>query len=326
MKTVLFIEKQIHVRDNFIKLLTDRISFFNIVTADSVVEAVDLLKSIKIDVVITSRQIQTKEIDILDHELRNHPAVKLIVMADRKSQVAGLLKAFEYKIQFEVPVDVPLLIETLLSEFQINYGGQIRGVSVPSFLQMLELEDATCTLRIFSGSKTGNLYFHHGELIEAEMPPLNGKKAAFAILELNNPLITLDYDQPNKTRTIKESLMSLLLESGRVQDEQEKKPQERRRYKRFPCHIEVEFVYKEWSYKAVISNISLSGIFIETEHPFSQGDEINVALFSQTLEKGCQIPGVVVRRAGKGIGVALKPRGINQMAILRTIISEVAGT
>ena len=64
-------------------------------------EAVDLLKSIKIDVVITSRQIQTKEIDILDHELRNHPAVKLIVMADRKSQVAGLLKAFEYKIQFE---------------------------------------------------------------------------------------------------------------------------------------------------------------------------------------------------------------------------------
>ena len=326
MKTVLFIEKQIHVRDNFIKLLTDKISFFNVITTDTAVEAIDLLKKIKIDIVITSRQMQTKEIDLLDHELRNHPDVKLIVMAGKKSQVAGLLKAFEYKIQFEIPVDVPLLIETLLSEFQINYGGQIRGVGVPSFLQMLELEDATCTIKILSGSKTGSLFFHNGELIEAEMPPLRGKKAAFAILEMENPLITLEYDKPNKERTIKDSLMSLLLESGRVQDERQKKPKERRRYKRFPCDLKIEFVHKEWSHKAVVSNISLSGIFIETEHPFSQGDEIDIALFSQTLEKGCHIPGVVIRRAGKGIGVALKPRGINQMAILRTIINEVAGS
>jgi Tfp pilus assembly protein PilZ len=134
----------------------------------------------------------------------------------------------------------------------------------------------------------------------------------------------VDYKTPTQKRTINDSMMALLLESGRLKDEHQPKHQERRRYKRVPCSLPVEFVYKEWSYKATISDISLSGIFIQTENPFSVGDEVDIAFYSQTLEKGCRIPGEVVRRAPNGIGVELKPIGINQMAILRTIINEVA--
>lgn len=324
MKTVLFIEKLPHVRENFIKLLSSQISFFNVATADTVAEAIDLLKEIKVDVVITGRQINAKEVALLDQSLRQYPDSKLIVMADRKSQVASLLKAFEYKIQFETPVDIPLLLETLLGEFDINYGGQMRGISIASFLQMIELDEQTCKIKVLSGAKTGYLYCVNGELIEAQFPPLVSKEAAFAILEFENPLITVDYKTPTQKRTINDSLMALLLESGRLKDEHQPKHQERRRYKRVPCSLPVEFVYKEWSYKATIKDISLSGIFIQTENPFSVGDEVDIAFYSQTLEKGCRIPGEVVRRATNGIGVELKPIGINQMAILRTIINEVA--
>jgi len=323
MKTVLIIEKLPHVRDNFIKLLSSQISLFNVAAADTVAEAIDLLEEIKVDVVITGRQIDAGDVALLDQRMRQYPNSKLIVMADRKSQVASLLKAFEYKIQFETPVDIPLLLETLLSEFDINYGGQLRGISIASFLQMIELDDQTCRIKVLSGAKTGYLYCANGELIDAQLPPLAGKEAAFAILGLENPLITVDYQTPDKKRTIHEPLMSLLLESGRLEDEQKPKQSERRRYKRVSCALPVEFVYKEWSYKAVISNISLSGIFIQTENPFSVGDEMDIAFYSQTLEKGCNIPGEVVRRATNGIGIELKPMGINQMAILRTIINEV---
>lgn len=324
MKTVLLIERLPHVRDNFIKLLSSQISLFNVATADTVAEAIDLLEEMKVDVVVTGRQISTADVALLDQRLRQYPDSKLIVMADRKSQVAGLLKAFEYKIQFETPVDIPLLLETLLSEFDINYGGQLRGITIASFLQMIELDGQTCMIKVLSGAKTGYLYCTEGELIEAQLEPLTGKEAAFAILELENPLITVDYQIQEKKRTIQDSLMSLLLESGRLKDEQKPKQNERRRYKRVPCALPVEFVYKEWSYKAVISNISLSGIFIQTENPFSLGDEMDIAFYSQTLEKGCTITGEVVRRATNGIGIELKPMGINQMAILRTIINEVA--
>jgi hypothetical protein len=247
-------------------------------------------------------------------------------MADRKSKVASLLKAFEYKIQFETPVDIPLLLQTLLDEFNINYGGQLRGINISSFLQMIELDNLTCMITVLSGAKTGYLYCVEGELVEAELPPLTGKEAAFAILGLENPLITVDYETPDKKRTIPESLMSLLLESGRLKDEQKPKYDEKRRYKRFRCSLPVEFVHNEWSYKAIINNISLSGIFIQTENPFSLGDELDIAFHSQTLEKGCRIPGVVVRRATNGIGIELQQMNINQMAILRTIINEVAGS
>jgi len=326
MKTVLYIEKLPHVRENFIRLLSSQISFFNVATADTVAEAIDLLKEMKVDAIIAGRQISAKEITHLDQSLRQYPASKLIVMANRKSQVASLLKAFEYKIQFETPVDIPLLLETLLSEFGMNYGGQVRGINIASFMQMIELEDQTCVIKVLSGAKTGYLYCERGELIEAELPPLTGKKAVFAILELENPLITIDYETPDKERAIHESLMSLLLESGRLKDEQKPKHDERRRYKRFRCSLPVEFVHNEWSYKAIIDNISLSGIFIQTENPFSKGDELDIAFYSQTLEKGCRISGEVVRRATNGIGIELKQMGINQMAILRTIINEVAGS
>jgi hypothetical protein len=61
-------------------------------------------------------------------------------MAAKKSHVAGMFKAFEYKMQFEVPVDIALLLERLLDEFGFDSGGQLRGISVASFLQMIELE------------------------------------------------------------------------------------------------------------------------------------------------------------------------------------------
>ena len=269
MKTVLFIESLPHVRENFIKLLSSQLCFFNVATVESVPEAIELLEEIKADVVVTGRQTKDRDLALLVQSLRQYPDIKLIVMADRKSQVASLLKAFEYKIKFETPVDIPLLLETLLDEFGINYGGQLRGINIASFLQMIELDGQTCMLKVLSGAKTGYLYCTEGELIEAELPPLTGKEAAFAILGLENPLVTVDYEIPSRERTIHESLMSLLLESGRLKDEQKPKHRERRRYKRIPCSLPVEFVYKEWSYKAVISNISLSGIFIQTDNPFS---------------------------------------------------------
>ncbi len=322
MKTILYIEEKPNVRENFIRMIND-VGLLKVLTAGTVLEAIDLVERIKIDSVIVGRRISAKEVDILDQFLRQHKNIKLIMMVERKSQVANILKAFKYNIQFETPLDLNLLVETLLSEFDLNYGGQVRGISVASFLQMIELEGKTCVVKAIQGGKVGYLYCHKGKLIEAEFENLRAKEAAFAILALENALLYLDYDVPQKERSITSPLMSILLESGRMKDEAAEAPKENRSYKRFNCSLPVEFFYGDWSHEGLISNISLSGVFLETNGPFSVGKEVSVGLFSPTLDKRCQMDGVIVRRDLKGIGIEFLPASINNMAILRTVIHEV---
>ena len=49
-----------------------------------------------------------------------------------------------------------------------NARGRIGGVSLASFLQMLEQERKTCTLVVESDEQSGRLYFDAGDLIDAE--------------------------------------------------------------------------------------------------------------------------------------------------------------
>ena len=324
MKTILFIEERPYVRENFIKLLTGPGGFFKVVTAGSAVEAVDLLGMIQVEVVIAGTKMTPKEMGILDNLLREHKDTKLIVLAERNSKLAKFVKAFEYKIQFELPVDVNLLLEMIMSEFGIDSGGQLRGISIAAFLQMIELEDKSCTVQVSSGGKKGVLYCLNGDLIDAEIEDLVGKEAAFAILGMENPMIVFEYQLAERESRIEVPLMSLLLESGRIKDESPEEKNEKRRYKRFNCALKVSFAYEEWTHQGEISNISLSGAYLRTKGPFSVGRPITISFFSQSLDKGCQIGGVIVRRDAEGLGIEFGAATINQMAILRTVIHEVA--
>ena len=326
MKTILFIEERPYVRENFIKLLTGPGDFFKVVTAGSVVEAVDLLGMVQVEIVIAGTKMTPKEMDLLDSRLRGHKQTKLVVLAERNSKLAKFVKAFEYKIQFELPVDVNLLLEMIMSEFGIESGGQLRGISISAFLQMIELEDKNCTIQVSSGGKKGALYCRNGDLIDAEIDALVGKEAAFEILGMENPLIVVDYQLEERESRIEVPLMSLLLESGRMKDETPEKKNEKRRYKRFNCSLKVSFAYDEWTHQGEIRNISLSGAYLSTKGPFSVGRPITISFFSQSLDKGCQIGGVIVRRDEEGLGIEFSAATINQMAILRTVIHEVAAS
>ncbi len=321
MKTLLYIEEKEHVRDNFVRMVNG-VGFFNVLTAANVSEAFDITKKMKADIIIAGRQLAAQEVDILDRYLRDKPDIKLILMVERKSKLSKILKAYEYKIQFEMPADPSLLLETLQEEFESNCGGQLRGIGLTSFLQMIELEDKSCVIKAMGSGKVGYLYCQKGALIDAEIDDLKGKEAAFTILEMENPLIDIDYNVPEKERVIAEPLMSLLLESGRKKDEKGLSPKENRRYKRFDCVLPVKFLYYNKVERGVIRNISLGGIYLKTPVAIPVGEKIEVALFSPSLEKGCKIGGTVVRMDSEGVGVEFLPASMRQTGILRTVIIE----
>ncbi len=100
-----------------------------------------------------------------------------------------------------------------------KYDGIIRGISIGSFLQMLEQERHSCKVRVQSDTKLGSLYLKNGDLIDAKHGQLRGIKAAYTIVSWKNSSIMLS-KTASRSRQIKHSLGYILLNAAKQQDEQ----------------------------------------------------------------------------------------------------------
>ncbi len=100
-----------------------------------------------------------------------------------------------------------------------GFGGKLLGISVHSFLQMVESEQKTCTLRVTYQGKTGYLYISNGELIAAEADSLRKEEAAYEIIGWDEPDIEIKDTVPAKGKEIFQPLMAVLMESFRLRDE-----------------------------------------------------------------------------------------------------------
>ncbi len=322
MKTLLYIENRPHICESFMSLFNEQTAFLKVFSAQSITEAIDIIQSLKIDLVLAGKALNRKELDVLDSHLLNFPETKLVVITSKNSQLSNLLKTLEYNIEINGPVDINLLLGILFKEFDISYGGQIKGISLSSFLQMIELETQTCTLSVFAGKQKGTLYFDGGTLLEAKTGDQNGKDAACEILSWEDPIISIEYTLEEKEQVIRISLMSLLLESGRIIDEKQGDGSEKRRYSRFSCKLPIKFRCEGYTHDGVAINISLGGLFIRTHDNFQLGQKIHFSIFNESLAKTCDFTGTIVRTTKQGFGLAFDALSMNQKNIIRMMIEE----
>ena len=99
-----------------------------------------------------------------------------------------------------IPKDDYQKLEAILNEWisqavsqqiEEQVTGKVQGISLPSFLQMSEMEGSTCSLRIYAGEQTGMLHLLNGNLIDAETGDLKHIDAAYAIISWDDPAIEI---------------------------------------------------------------------------------------------------------------------------------------
>ena len=100
-----------------------------------------------------------------------------------------------------------------------SVGGQLHGISLPSFLQMSEMEGVSYTLKVISGTRTGYLYLDDGNLIAAGLEGLTGAAAAHRIISWDNVAIQIEAADSAREREIHEPLMHVMMESLKIKDE-----------------------------------------------------------------------------------------------------------
>ncbi|PIE67880.1 MAG: hypothetical protein CSA23_01790 [Deltaproteobacteria bacterium] len=100
-----------------------------------------------------------------------------------------------------------------------DVGGQIHGISLPSFLQMSEMEGATYTLKVTKGKRIGYLYLDGGSLIAAQYEKHSGNEAAYRIISWEKASIQIEAPDPDRCREIYDPLMHVMMESLKIKDE-----------------------------------------------------------------------------------------------------------
>ncbi len=190
--------------------------------------AAEILNSSEIDLVVTDIGMPVMDgLELLAYMSKDHPGIPVIVMTSFGTpQIEERLKKFSAFLYLEKPFDIKALEEKILEVLNAEIEGHVRGFSLPSFLQLIEMESKTCTLEIEYEENKGFLYFSEGTLIGAKTPNNTGVEAVLEILSLEKAEIDILSKCRKTEKTITTPLHYLLLESAQMKDEKNKEKSE----------------------------------------------------------------------------------------------------
>jgi CheY-like chemotaxis protein/predicted regulator of Ras-like GTPase activity (Roadblock/LC7/MglB family) len=199
----------------------DRVS---VLTAPNGRAAVEILGQRHVDLVVTDlRMPEMDGFQLIAHMSRACPEVPVMVMtAFGTPEIEGRLERDGVSRILDKPLDFPELADRIFEALEASASGHLRGITLPTLLQMVAADRKTCTVRVRTRDATGLLYFKAGELLDAETGDLRGEAAACAIVTWSRPEIEILGGRVQRTRTMKRSLSELLMEGFRQLDERER--------------------------------------------------------------------------------------------------------
>lgn len=197
---------------------------FSVITAVDGLDALDRLKENTVSIVVTDLKMPKMDgFSLLAYIMEHYPEVPVIIMtgystpdmersAWEKGAVGYISKPFMINALAE------RIVTTLRREAD---GGTLHSISSGMFLQLVEMEEKTCTIRIVSkgSGELGILFFRQGELLDARADGLRGEEAAYEIFSWEQVSLSIQNSCQQKEKRIHRDLQAILLEAMRRKDE-----------------------------------------------------------------------------------------------------------
>ncbi len=228
MKNVLIVDDE----KTFLQTVSEGLSLyaaeFNVLTAENGKKAVEILNKVRVDIVVTDLKMPEMDgFELLAYINNNFPGIPVIVItAFGTQEIADRLMRSGAVQYLEKPLDFNELADKIFEGLASGSRGYIQGITLPSFLQLLEMEQKTCTLTIRAHDRTGSIYFLKGKMINAETGDKKGEPAVYEMLTWEAPEIEIENVCRKKERTINRSLNHVLMEGFRLKDEAMKASQQ----------------------------------------------------------------------------------------------------
>ncbi|MFW6237589.1 MAG: response regulator, partial [Desulfosudaceae bacterium] len=184
MKTVLVVDDTKLVRSVMAKKLGQYAEEFDVLTAENGQDALAQAQAVKVDLIITDIEMPVMDGFELLAQVSNHfPEIPVFVMtANGSPEIEERLDAMGSIKYFEKPMKIETLLAAIREVFDSGARGAVNGISLASFLQLVNMESKSCTLRVKSRGQTGQLFCRKGELIAAEVGDLTADEAAMEMV------------------------------------------------------------------------------------------------------------------------------------------------
>lgn len=204
---------------------------FRIITARNGVEATAILASTPIDLVVTDLKMPEMDgFELLAFLKNNFSTIPAIVMSafstpaiEVRLKQMGMIRMLEKPVDFD---ELTQLIREQLSEKPTI--GTLTGISLQSFMQLIEMEQNTCLMDVsMPDGGHGLLYFSAGKLYDAVFGNLVAEEAVYAMLETDDVKISFrELPAKKLKRRINMNLMNLIMEGIRRRDEVNLSPED----------------------------------------------------------------------------------------------------
>ncbi len=197
---------------------------FSVLAAEDGLAAVEVLKKNNISLVITDLEMpQMDGLALLNHLKERYPDIPAIVITDSSMPEEQKLAREKGAAGY---VEKPFIIEDLARKIvtvlkKEGDGGILHGIAPGTFLQLVEMEEKTCTIRLRDdkSGKQGVLFFKNGELLQGRINELQGRDAAYEILGWEEATLSIQESCSLKENKVQADLQALLLEAMRLKDE-----------------------------------------------------------------------------------------------------------
>jgi CheY-like chemotaxis protein/predicted DNA-binding protein (UPF0251 family) len=221
MQQILLVDDEKSYVLSLAKGLSTRLKKVKLLTAHNGKEALEVLKSNSVDLLVTDLKMPEMDGFELLAEMNNlNITVPTIVMTAFGTPKVGEqlreLGAVEY---LEKPTELAVITDKIKQALAADTKGYVQGISLATFAQLMEMEKKTCTMLVKTDGKAGRIYFHNGELLDAQLGDLSGEAAAYVIFAWDDVDIKVEPARAQKEQRINVPLNHLLIEALRLKDE-----------------------------------------------------------------------------------------------------------
>ncbi len=223
MKKVLIVDDEEDMVWSLKRNLRNETLYIDIFTARSGEEALEILKKMSIDLVVTDIKMQGMSgLDLLLNIRQIRPQTGVIVMTAYPTPAFRKEALFRGCLHFiEKPFDIKQLRELVRHAITEDKGfkGTVTGIELTDIIQINCISKTTAALRVRTMNKEGVLYFKDGRIVNAIYENLEGEDAFYEILGFEGGTLESVKGAETPTVTIGKGYESLLMEGLRRLDE-----------------------------------------------------------------------------------------------------------
>jgi len=199
---------------------------FDVIKAEDGQAAIEKLKKNTVSLIVTDLKMPRLDgFALLQHVMENYPEIPVIVITGYSTPEMEKMAREGGAVGY---IAKPFMLDRLARKIMTalrkeSEGGTLHSVSSGIFLQLMEMEQKTCTIRLEdkSSGKKGVLFFRDGELLDARVNDLQAKSAAIKIFSWDKVTISIQNVCPPIENRVNRDLQPLILEASQLKDEED---------------------------------------------------------------------------------------------------------